>query len=259
MTIILACALSASAQSPAVQAHASQPHWITPLVTFTPLLEQEYRFDLDADSPGIGSGGSVDYGGGKGLELIPWARTEVVIGEPGYQASSNPGLSSGWGDLSGAIKFRLAAAPAGQGDYVATIFLTATAPTGTPGVAPPVGSLTPGIGLGKGWGPWDVQTTVGVTYYHARTADLGTPLAWNTAVQYHWGRRVWPQLEFSPTWWVSGPNAGHAEMLLTPGVVVGKIPLAGRLGLTAGVGEEIATTGEAPFRHRFIVSVRLPF
>lgn len=251
--------MTAWAQSPALQAHASQPNWITPLVTFTPLLEQEYRFDLDADSLSSGSGGTVDYGGGKGLELIPWARTEVVIGEPGYQASSTKALLSGWGDLAGAIKFRLAAAPAGQGDYVATIFLTATAPTGTAGVDPPVASLTPGIGLGKGWGPWDVQTTLAVTYYHARAAIPGTPLAWNTALQYHWGRRVWPQLEFSPTWWVSGPRAGQTEMLLTPGVVVGKIPLAGRLGLTAGVGEEFATTAAAPFRRRFIVSLRLPF
>ncbi|MGH9536052.1 MAG: hypothetical protein ACRD2E_14475 [Terriglobales bacterium] len=245
-----------AAQSPASAAHASQPQWITPLVTFTPLLEQEYRFDFDADS--LAAGAQQNYGGSKGLELIPWARTEVVIGEPGYQAGA-PGRPSGWDDLSGAVKYRLTAASPGRGDYVVTLFLTATAPTGTPGLSLGVASLTPGIGLGKGWGRWDVQSTVQGTYYHHRSGTLGTPIAWNTALQYHFGRYAWPELELSPEWWASGLRSGKTQMVVTPGVVIGKIPLDGRLGLTFGAGEEFATTAVQSFRRRFVFTLRLPF
>src|SRR5690348_3610595 len=48
----------------------SQPHWMTPIVTVTPRLEQEFRYDQTWQS----RPGSVDvtnYDGGKGLELIP--------------------------------------------------------------------------------------------------------------------------------------------------------------------------------------------
>lgn len=257
LVVPLVFSAAAMAQNAASTAAASQPHWITPLVTFTPLLEQEYRFDFDADS--LAGGAMENYGGGKGLELIPWARTEVVIGEPGYQAAHAPGRPSGWGDLGAAVKFRLAAAPPGRGNYVATVFLSATAPTGTAGVGLGVASFTPGIGLGKGWRRWDVQTTIAATYFHGRAGTLGTPVAWNTALQYHAGRYAWPQMEFSPQWWAGGLRQGQVQMVLTPGVVFGKIPLAGRMGLTLGIGEEFAATAVAPFRRRLIFSLRLPF
>lgn len=52
------------------RAKETQPHWITPLVTVTPRLEQEFRYDQIWQR----RHGNVDftnYGGGKGLELIP--------------------------------------------------------------------------------------------------------------------------------------------------------------------------------------------
>src|SRR5271155_2039047 len=49
---------------------AEQPHWITPLVTVTPRLEQEVRYDQYFQS--AKNGLAIDnFGGGKGLELIP--------------------------------------------------------------------------------------------------------------------------------------------------------------------------------------------
>jgi hypothetical protein len=46
---------------------AAQPNWLAPLATVTPLLVQQYRFDLDFQNQGNGS--HIDnYGGGRGLE-----------------------------------------------------------------------------------------------------------------------------------------------------------------------------------------------
>jgi hypothetical protein len=56
---------------------AAQPSWMTPLVTVTPRLEQEFRFDFYDQQNGTGSQGNgqrlVNYGGpgGPRVEFIP--------------------------------------------------------------------------------------------------------------------------------------------------------------------------------------------
>jgi hypothetical protein len=56
---------------------AAQPSWMTPLVTVTPRLEQEFRWDFYDQQQGKGSQGTgqhfFNYGGpgGAGIELIP--------------------------------------------------------------------------------------------------------------------------------------------------------------------------------------------
>src|SRR5713226_3630959 len=47
-----------------------QPHWMTPIVTVTPRLEQEVRYDL-LWQPRPNGGYLNNYGVQKGLELIP--------------------------------------------------------------------------------------------------------------------------------------------------------------------------------------------
>src|SRR5271170_1962205 len=52
------------------EAQATQPHWMTPLATVTPRLEQEVRYDQYWER--AGNGASIDtLDSGKGLELIP--------------------------------------------------------------------------------------------------------------------------------------------------------------------------------------------
>src|SRR5689334_24228207 len=70
-------------------AKESQPHWMTPVVTVTPRLEQEFRYDQSwQDRP---KDVTLDnWGGGKGLELIPTLNTEVIIGVPAYQVRDTP-------------------------------------------------------------------------------------------------------------------------------------------------------------------------
>ena len=56
----------------------SQPHWITPLATVTPRLEQEVRYDQFFEHTNTGADVDV-YDGGKGLEIIPTMTNEVLI------------------------------------------------------------------------------------------------------------------------------------------------------------------------------------
>ena len=75
---------------------AAQPNWMTPLVTVTPRLEQEFRFDFYDQQNGTGKQGNgqdiVSYGGPGGIrvELIPAWNWEVIVASPPYATASVP-------------------------------------------------------------------------------------------------------------------------------------------------------------------------
>src|SRR2546428_12814082 len=62
---------------------SNQPHWVTPLATTTPRLEQEVRYDVVWQRRPDGST-IENFGNGKGLELIPSDNVEVIVGIPAY-------------------------------------------------------------------------------------------------------------------------------------------------------------------------------
>ena len=86
------------------QTQNAQPHWITPLATVTPRLEQEVRYDINSQNQR--SGAHIDnYGAGKGPEWIPTWNTEISLGAPPFesirqQTGKNAAFVShdGWGD-----------------------------------------------------------------------------------------------------------------------------------------------------------------
>jgi hypothetical protein len=232
-----------------------QPHWITPLATLTPLLEQEYRFDLSAT--GHPAFTSWQFGGGKGLELIPSRSTELIVTQPTYASGGGVG---GWGDAGALVKYRLAAAPESEGNYVVTATLGGSAPTGASGIGAGHGTLAPGVGWGKGWGRFDVQQAFSVSLPLSGTAVAGRQFRLDTAAQVHVGRlRAWPEVEWNAGWWDGGKNAGRSQGFVTGGVVFGPFPLHVKLGLTLGVGEQTAVSAYHLYEHAWTFSARLPF
>ena len=88
------------------QIQSEQPQWVTPLVTVTPRLEEEYRYDQFFQSMRDGVWTN-NFGGSKGVELIPFQNTEVIIGVPGYLNRNMPKHSDGWADWPFLVKYRL--------------------------------------------------------------------------------------------------------------------------------------------------------
>lgn len=121
-----------------------------------------------------------------------------------------------------------------RANFVLTAFLGATIPTGsyTNGARDAV--VTPTIGLGKGWGNFDVQRTVGVGIPVGDVDRLGTPVLCNTAFQYTVIKKLWPELEVNTTFFPNGPFAGNNQVFLFPGLMVGKFRLWRRLGIGGG-------------------------
>jgi hypothetical protein len=237
---------------------SEQPRWITPLVTVTPRLEEEFRYDFLHQALPNGST-TTSYGGGKGLELIPSERVELIIGVPPYIAHDPDGRQNGVGDVSFLVKYRLLSANEQRGNYILTLFFGATAPTASKSNGPDEAIFTPTVALGKGWGAFDIQTTLGVGIPAGATHLLGTPVVHNIAFQYRVLRKLWPELEVNSTWWPNGDRTGKKQVFLTPGIVLGRLSLWKRLGLTVGAGVQLAVTDYRTYDRNLILSIRLPF
>jgi hypothetical protein len=245
------------------QTQAEQPHWITPMATVTPRLEEEYRYDQMWEKMPA-SKELTSYGAGKGLELIPAEHIELILGIPAYQYQRTKPTSAkeGWTDDSFLVKYRILSGNAENGDYILTAFLGLGVPTGSAAFTTHHYIVTPTIAAGKGWGNFDVQSTFGVSLPDNGSAPGGggTPLVSNTAFQYRIMKNLWPELEVNYTHWPNGEHEALAnQAFLTPGLVVGKIPLWNRLGLTVGAAYQIAVTSTPLYRHNFILSARFPF
>ena len=113
--------------------------------------------------------------------------------------------------------------------------------------------------LGKGFGHFDVQGTLGVALPTSNESTAGRMYTWNNAFQYQLLRRLWPELEVNATFFQDGNNDGQNQVLITPGLIVGRLPLTSRLSLVLGAGVQIAASEFHTTQHNFILTVRLPF
>jgi hypothetical protein len=246
-----------------------QPHWVTPLVTVTPRLEQELRTDFVHDySP---KGQEIwNYGNGKGLEIIPERHIELLFNAPPF-FDRHTGASDGFGDVSFNSKFRFFARNEESGNAIVTGFFAATVPTGKNGNGSCCAVVTPTLAVGKGWGNLDVTSTAGGSLPVTNVKGLGRSVTWNNVAQYRLAktgvaRFFWPEFETNSTFYKGGSNDGKIQTFGTPGLIVGRIPLAhdasgkpGRLGFTFGAGEQIALTHFHTANHYTVLTFRVPF
>jgi len=235
-----------------------QPHWVTPVATTTPRLEEEYRYDQlwQTNSKGITTN---NYDGGKGLELIPFEKVEVIFNVPPYLDHSDPKLRDGFGDVAFLVKYRLLSANEEHGGYILTAFLGWSLPTGDHTNGAPHAVITPTISYGKGLGNFDVQGTFGIAMPTSDTNLLGRNYLWNNAFQYRLFRKLWPEVELNSTFIQDGPRDGMKQNFVTPGLLIGRLHLWKRVGFTFGGGYQIATTHFHTSNHNGILSIRFPF
>jgi hypothetical protein len=248
---------------------SEQPHWVTPLVTVTPRLEQELRTDFVHQYNNAGRA-IWNYGNSKGLEFIPERHIEILINVPPFFNRSN-GESDGFGDLTFNSKYRILSRNEEHGNYILTAFFAATVPTGKNGNGSCCAVVTPTLAGGKGFGLFDYTTTLGGSLPITNSKGLGHTIAWNNTFQYRLARTgvarfFWPEVEFNSSFFKGGSNDGKTTTFGTPGIIIGRIPLShdasgkpGRLGLTFGAGEQIALTQFHTANHALVLTARIPF
>jgi hypothetical protein len=240
------------------KARASQPHFVSPIVTTHVMLVEQYRYDMSWQQDPSGGTVTSNYGTSRGLEIIPTTRLEVGIFPPGYLVHQSR-TPDGFGDLSWQVKYRAFSGTEGKGDYFVGFFLGGSFATGTPPNGLGHSVLSPTFAAAKGLGSWDIQGTIGANLPTSGTNLLGRAIVFNTEVDYKIKGKIWPMLEQNSIFWSGGTLDGKKEVFLTPGLVVGSFPLAERLHLTIGGGVQIAVTQYHQYNHRWILSVRLPF
>lgn len=243
---------------------AKQPPWAVPLVTTTTGLIQVVRTDVARQiAPARTTTWNIDNS--KGVNIIPWASTEVAVDLPPY-IEHNSSARDGAGDVSFLGKYRMASGNAKHGNYTLSAWVLATIPTGSYKNGSTDASVAPTVGGGKGFGNFDVQSTLGATLptgYPAITVS-GRPVAWNTVAQYRIGKLFWPEIESNATIFKGGTNDGKTQEFVTPGLIVGKCALhpgdpRARAGLALGAGMQIATSHFHTFNHGLVLTARWVF
>lgn len=250
-------------------ARASQPTWSSPLVTTTAMLEERARFDTAFQHAGNGAA-TTDIDGGKGVDLIVAEATEIQLAAVPYFIRTTP---SGKGELSGfndwpffRIKERLFSSPETDGNYIVSAWVQTQAATGIAPLSNHVFTVLPTLGFGKGFDALVIQGTFGAVLPTAHEQTVGNQLASNLAFQYHLGQFFWPQMEINWTHYLDGSRDGKDQVFLTPGIVVGRFSLTGRLKFTFGIGYQFAVEPHyqaspllPSYNHAWLLTTRLSF
>jgi len=243
---------------------AKQPRWIVPLITTTTGLIQIARFDATRQIAPKGTD-TWNIDNSKGINLVPWANTELAVNLPPY-IEHNTKAKDGAGDLSFLGKYRFLAGNEKHGTYTLSGWILATVPTGSYSNGSHDATIQPNLGGGKGFGNFDIQTSLGATLPLGNTTykTAGRPVLWNVAAQYQVARYFWPEIESNATYFNAGTNGGKKMEFLTPGVVVGKIKLKpsdakSRPGFVTGIGMQIATSKFHTYNHELVLTGRFVF
>jgi hypothetical protein len=240
---------------------SEQTAWPIPLVTASSGLIECFRSDFARQITPAGTD-TWNYGYSKGANLIPWYNTEFDAAVPPY-IEHNSKAQDGFGDFAMSLKYRLAAGDANGRNYSVSASLGSTLPTGSYSNGALDATIIPTVYAGKGFGPFDVQSSLGATLPVADTAKLGRVIAWNTVGQYRVARFFWPEIEDNAFFYHAGPNDGRIQNFVTPGLIFSKIRFKrdwqSHSALVFGGGMQIATSHFHTYNHGLVLTVRTLF
>jgi len=247
---------------------AKQPAWAVPVITtFTGLIQVARTDFIRQITPARTNTWNLDNS--KGLNLVPWANTELVVDLPPFIKHNLPAPASskdGFGDFSFLAKYRSATGNAKHGSYTLSAWALTTVPTGSYKNGSINASVQPNVGGGKGFGNFDVQTTLGATLPTGAAAvtATGRPILWNTVAQYRIGKLFWPELESNATFYKGGSNDGKTQEFISPGIIIGKCALhpsnpKSRPGLAFGAAMQVATSHFHTYNHALVLTTRWVF
>lgn len=242
---------------------STQPSWSVPLLAPYPMLIQVFRMDATRQITPSGSS-TWNYGAGRGLNLIPGFNSEFDVYNPPYIQHNTASARDGFGDVGFLYKYRIVSGNQKHGDYAVSAQIVATVPTGTYTNGSTDASIAPTLLAGKGFGRFDVIASLGGNLPASNTVKLGRSIAWNTTLQYHLGKYLWPEIGTNTTYFFGGKNDGKSQNFVTPGITTSKFKFhpneeRSRLGIAVGAGMQIATSGFHGYNHQLVLTSRFIF
>jgi hypothetical protein len=240
---------------------ARQPAWVVPVFSPSAVIVQLARVDFLHQYTSAHAE-TWSYGGGKGVSLIPFARTQIDLNLPSYIEHNSPTVRDGTSDFSVAAKYRIFAA-AEHGNYSTAVQVAFSVPTGSYKNGAAVATITPTFVGGKGFGNLALQSALGAVLPTSSSSSIGRTILWNTVAQYRMGKYLWPEIETNASYFQGGPNNGRSQVFVTPGIIASKIRLrssaVSRLGLVFGSAMQIATSRYHGYNHNLILTGRITF
>jgi hypothetical protein len=241
---------------------SQQPAWAVPVITPYAGIVQLVRTDVLRQYTPTRTL-TMNYGNGKGFNLIPFYKTEVDIDLPPYVQHNTPKTLDGAGDFSAVLKYRLFAGNELHGNYALSAQVLATGATGSYKNGTASTTFTATIVGGKGFKRFDFQSSIGGTMPTHAFHSIGRTISWNNVVQYRVKKIFWPELETNSTFYFLGPHDGKSQVFLTPGLMISKIKLraeeTSRLALAFGGGMQIATSSYHAYNHALVFTARIAF
>jgi hypothetical protein len=249
-------------ESRASATQAQQPGWSSPLVASYPMLVQNFRTDFLRQVTPTHTD-TWNYGGSRGLYLIPGFHSEVDVLLPPY-FQHNSKTKDGFGDMGFQYKYRILSGNQEHGSYMVSAQLASTIPTGSYSNGSAEASISPTVDGGKGFGKFDVISALTATLPARNAEKLGRSVAWNTVAQYQLGKYLWPEVESNLTHYVGGSHDGKTQNFVTPGLTTSKFKLRpsdarSRLAIVGGAGMQIASSAYHSYNHELVFTSRLVF
>ncbi len=249
-------------QARATRTQAKQPKWAVPMLSPFPMLAQVYRTDFTRQITPAGKE-NWNLGTGKGFNLIPFANTQVDVLTPGF-VTHGDGAQDGFGDIAFLAKYRVLSANEKNGNYIVSGALGFSFPTGSYKNGSTTAVLTPTLQGGKGFGNFDVFTSLSGGLPTSNGATNGRTIQSNTVAQYRFRKYFVPELELNSTRYFGGSRDGKTQTFLTPGIVMGRFPIRraeakSRMGIVGGVAFQTAVTQYHSYNHALVMSLRFAF
>lgn len=245
------------------QTQSKQPSWSVPLVAPYPMLIQVFRADFTRQvTPALTD--TWNYGASRGLNLVPGFNSEFDFYYPPYIQHNAKGAKDGFGDVGFLGKYRILSANEKNGNYMLSVQVNATIPTGSYSNGSTDAAVSPSLLGGKGFGNFDVISSLGGTLPTGDTVKLGRSVAWNTTAQYRIDKFIWPEIEDNATFYYGGKNDGKMQNFVTPGITFSKFKFrpqvaSSRAAIAFGGGEQIATSAFHTYNHNLVLTARLIF
>jgi hypothetical protein len=241
---------------------SKQPSYPIPVIAPSMQLVQLFRFDYVHEYAPARTTTDI-YDNGKGLNIIPFANTEIDINLPTYVQHNTPKTKDGAGDFTTVVKFRPFASNDQHHDYSLGGQVQFTVPTGSYKNGTAVSTIVPTLMGGKGFGNFAIQSTLGAILPTSETATIGRTVTWNTTAQYRIGKIFWPELEVNSNYYHEGANNGKNQTFLSPGFMVSKVNFrhtpGNRLALIFGAGYQVATSAFHSYNHALVLTSRFSF
>lgn len=241
---------------------AQQPGWAVPVVTPTSGIVQLARVDVLHQWTSTHTS-TWNYGNSKGFNFIPYYKTEVDVNLPPYVQHNTSKALDGAGDFSMVLKYRPFAGGAESGNYSTAFQIAATGATGSYKNGTLRTTISPTLIVGKGFGRFDVQSSLGGTLPVGSIHSIGRTIVWNVVAQYQVAKIFWPEVEVNSSFFHLGPNDGKNQTFVTPGLMVSRVKLRrnpkDRLGIVFGGGMQIATSSYHAYNHGLVLTGRMTF